>query len=133
MVNKQKKEFSPELAGAAVLLDLKKSDGGAWKGSALPRSAEELSKLRAEFQIVSWSDGKGYLYPKWQFKRSSGGFLPGIREVLQVFKSDDEWRVMRYFLGSREFLDGRPLDLLRDGRVDEVVTHARLHFAENTW
>ena len=133
LVTKNKTELSPELAGAAVVEALKKSEGGAWKGSALPRSPEDLSILRSEFQIISWSDGKSYQYPKWQFKRSSGGFLPGIREVLQIFKSADEWRVMRYFLDPRELLEGRPLDMLRAGRVDEVLAHARIHFMANTW
>jgi hypothetical protein len=63
---------------------LKSSDGGAWKGTALPRTSEELSKMRSEHQVISWFDGKAYRYPKWQFDRSSGGFLPGIQEVIQT-------------------------------------------------
>lgn len=133
MVNKHNVEFAPESAGVEVLESLKKAEGGSWKGSALPRNPEELSRMRSEFQIVSWSDGKGYQYPKWQFKRSSGGFLPGIQEILQIFKSSDEWRVMRYFLSPRDVLEGRILDLLRAGKVDEVLAHARLNLAQNTW
>jgi hypothetical protein len=133
MVNKHMAKFAPELPGVEVVESLKKAEGGSWKGTTLPRNPEELSRMRSEFQIVAWSDGKGYQYPKWQFKRSSGGFLPGIQEILQILKSSDEWRVMRYFLDHREMLEGRILDLLRAGKVNEAIAHARLNFAQNTW
>ena len=60
--------------------------------------------------------------------------LPGIQEVLEQFKSQDEWRVMSYFLGKRAQLsDQRPLDLLRQGDVARVLEHAENHAQENTW
>jgi hypothetical protein len=49
--------------------------------------------------------------------------MPGIQEVLQTFRSRDQWRVTRYFLGPRKQLeDCRPLDLLRTGQADNVLT-----------
>jgi hypothetical protein len=62
--------------------------------------------------------------------------LRGIEEVLEIFASDDQWRIMCYFLGKRLSLRGRrPLDLLREGKVAEVIAHAKTHAdpQENTW
>jgi hypothetical protein len=57
-----------------------------------------------------------------------------VQEVLQTFRSADEWRVMRYFLAPRHQLDGRaPLDLLRAGEVEKVVAHAKANAEENSW
>lgn len=71
-------------------------------------------------------------FPKWQF--ASLGLLPGIVKVLRILRSDDQWRLMLYFLGQRHSLGGkRPLDLLREGEVGKVLRHAENHLAENTW
>ncbi len=89
--------------------------------------------MRREFKVVYWRAKGAYRYPKWQFD-AAGTLLPGIQDVLQIFKSNDEWRVMRYFLGKRRQLDERrPLDLLREGEIGRVLAHARLHFEDNTW
>jgi hypothetical protein len=72
-------------------------------------------------------------YPRWQFTEA-GALLPGIQDILQLFKSEDEWRLMGYFLGPRRQLGAqRPLDLLCQGKVKEAVAHAQLHATENTW
>jgi hypothetical protein len=83
---------------------------------------------------VFWRNAKhDFHYPKWQFTES-GALLHGVPEVLQTFRSQDEWRVMRYFLGPRgQLADRTPLDLLRAGEVEKVVAHAKLHGEENTW
>ena len=93
-----------------------------------------LHKRRAEHRIVYWRDAKhAFHYPKGQFT-PAGAVLPGVQEVLQVFRSDDEWGVMSYFLGQRRQLgDRRPLDLLRAGEKDKVLAHAKVHADENTW
>ncbi len=82
--------------------------------------------------MVGWSEDKTVRFPVWQFAGSK--MLQGIVEVLQIFDSDDQWRVMRYFLGKRHsFADRRPLDLLREGKVAEVIAHAKAFAADNTW
>ena len=84
--------------------------------------------------VVTWTDKQGEpRLPRWQFD-ATGGMVTGIRQVLEIFRSRDEWRVMRYFLGLRVALDNkRPLDLLRAGEVGRVVSHARTHFEDDTW
>lgn len=60
--------------------------------------------------------------------------LKGIEETLQIFASNDQWRVMLYFLSNRRSLAGRrPLDLLREGEVAKVIAHAKAYTVENNW
>jgi hypothetical protein len=74
-----------------------------------------------------------YFYPHWQFRRN-GALLSGVAEVLQIFCSKDQWRLMRYFLAPRNQLnDRRPLDVLRAGQIAKLLAHARRHADENTW
>jgi hypothetical protein len=54
--------------------------------------------------------------------------------VLAVLDSNDQWRVMLYFLSNRRSLAGRrPLDLLREGKTAEVMAHAKASAVENAW
>lgn len=130
--------FDPRQAGRQAVAQMQDAEGGAWTGSELNEHfgliSATLHKRRKEFRIVWWRDAKSkFHYPKWQF-RDNGTLLPGVAEVLQTFGSQDEWRVMRYFLGRRhQFEDQTPLDLLRAGEVEKVVAHAKLHGEENTW
>ena len=138
MVEKPESAFDPCDAGRNVVAQLKEAEGGAWTGAELKANfgltAANLYKRRAEHRIVWWKDAKNqFHYPKWQFN-DAGALLPGIREVLQTFRSADEWRVMRYFLAPRHRLnDRKPLDLLREGEVDKVLSHAAAHGEENSW
>lgn len=133
-----KEGFDPFEAGQKAVAQLQEAEGGAWTGAELEHhydlSPANLHKRRAEQRIVWWKDAKNqFHYPKWQFN-DAGALLPGVQEVLQTFRSLDEWRVMRYFLGPRNQLaDRTPLDLLRAGEVEKVVTHAKVHAEENTW
>jgi len=130
--------FDPIEAGQRAVVALQRAEGGAWTGAELETRFDltpaNLHKRRAEHRIVWWRSPKNqFLYPKWQFN-DGGAPLPGVQEVSQTFRSSDEWRVMRYFLGPRgQLADRTPLDLLRAGEVKEVVAHAKLHAEENTW
>jgi hypothetical protein len=97
-------------------------------------SSATLHRRRKEYRIIYWRDARhNFHYPQWQFT-PTGALLPGIQEVLELFMSQDEWRVMRYFLGPRAQLSGlRPLDLLRQGKMEEVLAHAKIHVAEDIW
>lgn len=130
--------FDPWAAGQQAVEEMKNAEGGAWTGQELRElfdlTPATLHKRRAEHRIVYWRDAKhDFHYPKWQFT-PTGAILPGVQEILQIFRSDDEWGVMSYFLGQRRQLgDRRPLDLLRAGEKDKVAAHAKLHADENTW
>jgi hypothetical protein len=119
--------------------ELQAAEGGAWTGQELQGEGFRLSpatlhRRRKEHRIIYWRDARhDFHYPKWQFT-PGGALLPGIQEVLAVFQSRDEWRILSYFLGRRSQLGGlRPLDCLRQGEIERVLTHAQIHAAENTW
>jgi HAMP domain-containing protein len=130
--------FDPVEAGAKLVCEMQAAEGGAWTGEELERkfnlSSANLHKRRAECRIIYWRDARHrFHYPRWQFT-PSGAILKGVQEVLEVLASEDEWRVMRYFLAPRAQLGGRhPLDLLRDGEIETVVSHAQHHVEENSW
>jgi hypothetical protein len=130
--------FAPREAGRQAVAQMQEAEGGAWTGRELEERFEltpaTLHKRRKDLRIVWWRNARNkFHYPKWQF-RDNGTLVPGVAEVLQVFGSQDEWRVIRYFLSHRHQLgDQTPLALLLKGEVDKVLVHAKLHGEENTW
>ena len=131
-------KFDPHEAGLALVRQMQKAEGGAWTGAELHAhfdlTSATLHRRRAEHRTIFWRDAKEvFHYPKWQFT-PTGALLPGLQEVLQTFRSSDEWRIMRYFLMPRQQLDNQPpLALLQRGEEDKVIAHARIHGQENTW
>lgn len=130
--------FDRHEAGQRLVEELRAAEGGAWTGRELQArfglTAAVLHRRRKEHRIIYWRDARHeFHYPQWQFN-AAGALLPGTQEILAQFKSQDEWRVMSYFLGKRAQLDGlRPLDLLRQGDVVKALGHAKIHAEENTW
>lgn len=131
-------DFDPATAGQRLVEQMQAAEGGAWTGAELLArfglTPAVLHRRRKEHRIVSWRNSRHeFYYPQWQFT-PTGALLPGLQEVLRIFCSQDEWRLMSYFLGARRQLaDRRPLDLLRAGEIENVVDHARRHATENTW
>ena len=83
-------------------------------------------------RLVAWKRGKTIRFPVWQFSGSKT--LDGIEAILQVFRSNDQRRVMLSFLAQRHSLGGRrPLDLLREDQATKVIQHAQGYFVDNTW
>ena len=134
----EKVRFDPDVAGHDLAVRMQETEGGSWTGTELERrfglTPATLHRRRKEHRIVFWRDAlHEFHYPRWQFT-PTGALLCGLQEVLEVFRSQDEWRIMRYFLGPREQFGGRrALDLLRAGEVGKVLAHAKTHAAENTW
>jgi hypothetical protein len=84
------------------------------------------------YRIIGWKAGKALRIPVWQFHE--GKLLKGMEEILQIFHSDDQWRIVRYFLGNRRSLaNERPLDLLRRGKSATVIKHATDYSQDNEW
>jgi hypothetical protein len=131
-------KFDPHEAGRNAVNEMQQAEGGSWIGGELgdlhQLSPANLHKRRAEHRIVWWKDAKNqFHYPKWQFT-PAGTLRRGVQAVLQIFQSQDEWRIMRYFLGPRDQLAGHtPLDLVRKGEVEKVIAHAKRDAEENTW
>jgi hypothetical protein len=79
-------------------------------------------------QLLGWNEERSNAlrFPRWQF--DGGKVLPGISRVLAVLNQpgylDDKGRIL-FFLSEFGFVACRPLDLLREGRVNEALLAAR--------
>ena len=122
--------------GEVVRRKLAAGEGGS---TSTARAARRLGVSQAtvlrrwrRHRLIAWKHGIVVRVPVWQF--SGGKMVSGTEEVLQIFRSEDQWRLLRYFLGKRVSLGGRrPLDLLREGKAAEVIAHAKRYAADNTW
>ena len=108
-------------------------------------SSEEVAELlglkhrpsvaykRQAREVIAWRVTAGkWRYPRWQFTRE--GILPGIKECLKALPTDNGFGAMIFFLSPRHSLEGkRPLDLLREGKVQEAVAAAERHDIHAAW
>jgi hypothetical protein len=68
--------------------------------------------------------GRRYSYPCCQFTEQ-GTVLPGLEKVLNALDDKDPWMQLSFLVSPNHWLEGaRPLDLLRNGAVDEVLRAA---------
>jgi nucleoid DNA-binding protein len=90
-------------------------------------SRETVRQYREKGRIFAWrKDMRSYRYPAWQIHGKQ--LLRGLSEVLGVLKEKqlEPPSIISYFLTPSDDLDNaRPLDLLRDGKVVEVVADAK--------
>jgi hypothetical protein len=133
--------LDPRLAAAIARGKLVVKKLAAAEGGAI--SCEETARLLGipeaavkrrwrDFRLVGWRELNVLHIPVWQF--SGKKLLPGIEDVLKIFRSHDQWRVMLYFLGPRLSLNRlRPLDMLRCGEAAEVIKHATAYDQDDAW
>jgi len=75
-------------------------------------------------RLLAWRENRqnAVRFPVWQF--NAQGVLPGLEEVLGILRAStvvDDWGAILFFLNKRDSLEGqRPLDALRDGKLDAV-------------
>lgn len=91
-------------------------------------SRETVRSYREKGKIFAWSkDSRNLRYPAWQVHKRA--LLPGLPDVLAEFSRKGRksgFAIANYFLTESDELGGRrPLDLLRENRVDDVKAHAR--------
>jgi hypothetical protein len=87
-------------------------------------TAGELTRLRRSYGVLAWCDRfGGRHYPKWQFDRK-WRVLPGVRDVLRIYRSPDVLYMMTQFMISRV---GRIslLRLIRRGESNYAAELAR--------
>lgn len=117
-------------AGIEARDQLLGAEGGAWpveqaaKFMGLTRQA--VDKRRKANKLIALAIGRhGYVYPAWQFSRT--GTLPGLEDVLHALRRHDAWSQVIFMLSPNDRLDGStPLEVLRQGRVEEVKNAATL-------
>lgn len=89
---------------------------------AAARLGVSISDLSAQPLFELERDGE-VVYPAFQF--GDDGLLPGLARVIGVCRIDDRWmRVNMMLTGDARLGGRRPIDLLREGRIDEVVRAA---------
>ena len=115
------------LRGAERKRELLKGDGGALSAQQLAGhlaiTQQGLGKKRSKNQVFWLEAGHGYAYPAFQL--GPDGLLPGVREVLDAFNVEDSWMRVNFMLTGDYRLGGaRPIDVLREGRIDDVARAA---------
>lgn len=118
--------------GVAARERLVQAEGGCLSGPVVAQllgvSREAVNKRRISGKLIALSTSKrGYLYPGWQF--IDRDILPGLSGVLAVLDEEDPWMQASFMLSPNTWLEGEasPLDLLRQRRLEEVMTAARAY------
>jgi len=90
----------------------------------------DVLSLWSEGQLIAWTERDTVWLPAWQFTDEK--VLAGVKDVLRVYRSRDDWQVMRFFLGWCHALGHRrPIDLIRANETTRVVEYVRT-FARRT-
>lgn len=115
------------LRGASMKREMLKAEGGVLSARELAAhlgiAPQGLGRKRLRNQLFWLDVGEGFVYPAFQV--SERGLVAGIREVLEAFRVEDSWMRVHFMLTQDPRLEGRrPIDLLREGRIEEVVKAA---------
>ncbi len=119
------------LRGIRMKEELLRADGGAIGSpemAALLRiTRQAVDKRRKVGKLLSVAAGaRRWLYPAWQVH--DGEVLPGLAKTMEALAPRSPWTRLGWFLSGDARLGGaRPLDALREGRVDEVLRAARAY------
>lgn len=117
------------LDGLDAKARLIEQNGGVFKTDQVAEylgiTPQAVNKRRALRQLVGLTFRKrGYVFPAWQF--TERGTVPGLEQVLLCLANHDEWMQNIFFINPNTRLGGRrPLDLLREGEIQEVLDAAR--------
>lgn len=86
---------------------------------------QAVNKRRQQGALVGLDAGRhGYLYPSWQFVRK--GTVLNLEPVLEALKGHDPWMQHIFMVSGNTRLENRtPLDALRQGQLDDVLTAVR--------
>ncbi len=117
------------LDGLDARTRLIEQNGGVFKTEQVAEylgiSPQAVNKRRASLQLLGLTfRRRGHVFPAWQFDQC--GTIAGLQEVLLVLAEHDEWMQNVFFVSPNTRLAGRrPLDLLRDRKVTEVIEAAK--------
>jgi len=121
--------------GLEVQNRLKEAEGGSLSADDVRplvnlKSKQGVLDRHHQGSLLGWREKQNAVrFPVWQF--TATGVLPGIVDALQALSRNpslDDWAKVLFFLSPRESLDGRrPLDLLKAGQSDQVISLARAY------
>ena len=119
-----------KLRGVQAQARLLAAEGGPLTGqqvaALLGISRQAVAKRRRAGTVLAVPTGRrGYAYPAWQFDTGNpGGMLPGVDVALRELEGNGvrgPWTRLSWFLtGDVRLRGARPLDALRQGRIDAV-------------
>jgi len=90
----------------------------------------DVLNLWSEGRLIAWTERETVWLPVWQFTNEK--VLAGVKDVLRVYRSRDDWQVMRFFLGWCYFFGHRrPIDLIRANETACLVEYVKT-FAKRT-
>lgn len=116
--------------GAEVRRKMLKAEGGVLStqqfSEKLGITSLELARLRKR-NAVFWLDhGDDYVFPSFQLDEK--GLLHGISDVLEAFAFEEPLMRVNFMLTGDMRLGGwRPIDALREGRIDDVILAAQAY------
>ena len=110
--------------------ELRNAEGGGLSDAEFAarlelRSRETIRQYRENGRIFGWIKDSRSHYPAWQIYQKE--LLPGLAQVLAVLKAKElrPIAIISYFLTPSYGLgEHRPLDMLREGKVADVVSDA---------
>jgi hypothetical protein len=117
------------LDGLDAKRELLAQNGGVFKteqvADYLGISPQAVNKRRMFHQLLGITFRKrGFLYPGWQF--TGTGTVPGLDDVLHALAEHDEWMQNVFFISPNTWVGGRrPVDLLREGKIQDVIEAAK--------
>lgn len=133
-------EVAARVRGVSRNRELLQNAGGACSADAAARwlnmSKPAVLNRAAKGRLIGLRVSKqnAVLFPVFQFSESPDGVVPGFRQVmaaLGVQPALDPWAKSNFFLSPRGTLNGKaPIDLLREGKIDEVVALASTYANE---
>jgi hypothetical protein len=106
---------------------MEEAEGGSVSADTAARmlgmSKTSILRRFEKGQLLGWRDIRqnAVRFPVWQF--SDHGVLVGLEHILGILRKTplSDWGRVSFFLEKRQSLNGlRPLDWLRQGRIDEV-------------
>lgn len=126
MIAKSDPLAAARIRGLQMKLDVLEKAGGTLQPSEvaelLRMSRQAVGKRRRNGQLLALSTGKrGFEYPACQFWED--GVVSGLGDVLAAFGDEvDPWMKLAFLVTPNGSLDGGiPLDLMRRGKISEVI------------
>ncbi len=128
-VSREQKLARAHLRGLEARQQLMEAEGGSWSSDEAARllqiSKTAVLKRLTSGRLLAWQEERlqAKRFPRWQFD-THGHVLNGFADVLAILNRDarlDAWGKMLFFLQQKPGPGGRrPLDLLREGKLEEV-------------
>lgn len=127
---KESPELKVRLRGAIAKRELLEMDGGVLSPSSVAKllhiSRQAVGHRRTAGKLLGIEGPRGYLYPAWQF--DDDRMLRGIEEIFELLDDEDAWSQLIFFVRTNAAAGGkRPVDLLRQGKLDAVKRAAELY------